>query len=156
MSGTSAPAAASTRTAPRTTSRTCRWISRSEGMAQPRSKNTVSHGVGKRGFGQDDIKRRDVVVPLDQCRLVPKALKCAGIERPHRLGDPAAMGVDQDFAAPLGLRREAAQMQLRDGVSRELGQIAIAIEAEIMRAEIDVADVAEEPAAGALDELGQE
>src|SRR6266571_6953439 len=146
VSNGSAPAASSATTA----SRIRRWISRSEDMAWFRREGAVRYGVGARGLRQNDVERGHVVVPLDQGWLWPEALKRAGVERPDRLSDPAAMGINQDLAAALlRLRRKAAQMQLRDGVNRKLGDVAITIEAEIVRAEIDVADVAQEPAAGA-------
>src|SRR5262245_4217520 len=104
-------------------------------MDLSRGEGALRHGVGARGLRQNDVERRDVIVPFDQRWFPPEALERAGIERPDRLSDAAAMGVDQDFAAALlRLRREAAQMQLRDGVDRELGDVTIAIEAEIVRA----------------------
>src|SRR2546428_9161282 len=109
--GSSAPAALSATTA----SRIRRWISRSEGMAWFRREGAVRYGVGARGFRQNNVERRHVVVPLDQCWLWPEALKRAGVERPDRLGDPAAMGINQHLAAALlRLRCKAAQMQFRN------------------------------------------
>src|SRR6266545_3811118 len=108
-SGTSAPPAPSAIT----TSRIRCWISRSESMAWFRREGALRHGIGTRGLRQDDIECGDIVVPLDQGRLPPEVLKRAGVERPDRVGDPAAMGVDQDFAAALlRLGCEAAKMQL--------------------------------------------
>src|SRR5262245_7641237 len=151
-SGSSASAASSAITA----SRIRRWISKSDGIGRSQGKGALRRGIGSRGLRQNDVERGHVIVPLDQSRLWPEALKRAGVERPDRLGDPAAMGVDQDFAAAvLQLRRKAPQMQLRDGVYRKLGDIAIALEAEVVCAEIDVAHVAQKAAAGAPDELGQ-
>src|SRR6184192_72415 len=115
--GSSAPAASAT-----TASRIARWISRSEGMARPRVEHALRHGIGTRGFFQNHVERGHVVVPLDQGRLAPEALERAGVERPDRLGDPAAMGVDQDFAAALlALWGEAAKMQLCNRLSGKLG-----------------------------------
>src|SRR5262245_52836770 len=152
-SGSSAPPASSATTA----SRIRRWISRSEGMARSRDEGALRHGVGARGLRQDDVERGHVVVPLDQGWLSSEAFQRVRVERPDRLGDPAAMGVDQDFAtALLRLGRETAKMQLRNRLGWKLGDVAIAIEAEIMCAQIDVAHVTEEPAAGAVNELGQE
>src|SRR5437660_441135 len=133
--GSSAPADSSATTA----SRIRRWISRSAGMARVRREAAVRYGVGACGLRQNDVERGHVVVPLDQGWLWAEALKRAGIKRPDRLGDPAAVGVDEYLAATLlRLRREAPQMQLRDGVSRKLGDVTVAVEAEIVRAEIDV------------------
>src|SRR4051812_23231229 len=87
-SGSSSPAAPSVTTA----SRIRRWISRSDGIA--RSRYMLQDGIGARGLRQDHIEGGDVVVPLDQRWLAPEALERAGVERPDRLGDPAAMGVD--------------------------------------------------------------
>src|SRR5437899_6113672 len=146
-SGWSAPAASSATTA----SRTRRWISRSEGMAGSRGEGAFRHSVRTRGFFQNHVERGDVVVPLDQGRLAPEALERACVERPDRLGDPAAMGVDQDLAAALlGFWGEATEMQLCNRLSGKLGDVAIAIEAEIVRAEIDIADIAQQLAAGAI------
>src|SRR5215470_16502267 len=92
-----------------TASRIRRWISRSEGMDLSRREGALRHGVGTRGLRQNDVEGGHVVVTLDERWLWAEALECAGVERPDRLGDPAAMGVDQDFAAALlRLRREAA------------------------------------------------
>src|SRR5262245_39192069 len=139
-----------------TASRIRCWISRSAGMARSRGEGALRHDVGACGLRLNDVERRDVVVPLDQCWLGPKMLERARVERPYRLGDLAAMGVDQHLTTLLRFRREAAQMQLRDRISRQLGDVAIAVETEIVRAEIDVAHVAQKPTAGAMNELGQE
>src|SRR5262249_23171462 len=91
-----------------TASRLPRRIFRSEGMDLSRSEGASRHGVGTRGLRQNDIERWHVVVPLDQGRLWPEVLKRAGIERPHQLGNPAPVGVDENLAAAvLWLRREA-------------------------------------------------
>src|SRR4051794_11787857 len=122
----SAPPASSAITA----SRIRCWISRSESMAWFRREGALRHGIGTRGLRQDDIERGHVVVPLDQGWLWAEALKGAGIERPDQLGDPAPVRIDEDFAtALLRLRREAAQMQLRNRVSRKVGDVTVAIEA---------------------------
>src|SRR5215510_8247870 len=98
-----------------TASRIRRWISRSDSMDRSRREGALRHGVGSRGLRQNDVEGGHVVIPLDESWLFwAEALKCAGVERPDRLRDAAAMGVDQDFvAALLRLRREAAEMQLR-------------------------------------------
>src|SRR6266702_682125 len=95
--GSSAPAASSATTA----SRIRRWISRSEGMAWFRREGAARYGVGARGFRQNDVEGRHVVVPLDQCWLWAEALKRASVERPDRLSDPAPVRIDEDFATAL-------------------------------------------------------
>src|SRR5262245_14761771 len=117
---------------------------RSESLAWFRCEGALRYGVGPRGLRQNDVESGHVVVPLDESRLWTEMLKRAGVERPDRLGNPAAMGVDENLAAAvLRLRCEAAQMQLCDGVSRQLSKVTVAIEAKIVRAQIDVADIAQ-------------
>src|SRR5271169_858363 len=101
---------------------------------------------------QQDLERRKVGVPLNQRGHWTKASERRGIERPDPLYDPGAVVVDQNVHVLGDVM--AGKVDLADRLDRECVEIGHRVEPEIPGADIDIVDIAEDPAAGSAGELG--
>ncbi len=97
-------------------------------------------------------KRRDAVVALDHGRDRPQALDRAAVEVPDRIDHGCVMRVD-DVVAAVAV---AGQMDLLHPLGGHAGQIGVGIEAVVVGADVDIVDVEQDQAVGALRDLAQE
>src|SRR6516165_3207362 len=110
-------------------------------------------------LGQQGGKRRNVVIPFDQCRLRAEAPNRVGVKLPDRLGNASSMGIDENFGTLIRfvlLWCEAAQVEFADVPDRQTVDVPIGAVPQIVCAEIHIADVAQEPASGSAHELTEE
>ena len=91
-------------------------------------------------------KRRDVVVALDHGRDRPEMGDRLAIEIPHLGADRMVVGVD-DVALFMAV---AGDMELDHAIARHAVQELVGGEAVVEGADIDIVDVEQEPAIGAL------
>ena len=103
---------------------------------------------------QQDVERGYIRVPLDQGGHGAEAPKCLGVEVPNRLRHPRAVVVDQDIHILGGAM--AGKMDLADRCRRQRVEVGDRVEPEILRADVDVVDVAEDAATGSAGGFGQE
>ena len=69
------------------------------------------------------------------------------------------MGVDEDHPTAVdrvALCREPTEVQLGNGVARKLIDVFVRVIAHVVRTEMNVADIAQQPATGAARQLAQE
>ena len=90
------------------------------------------------------IKVWDRAEPLKRCR----------VKLPNRRRNPGAVVVDQDIGVLCGA--VTGKMDLPDHVRRQGVQISDRVEPEVVRADVDVIDVAEDSAAGSAGGFGEE
>src|SRR5260221_1075801 len=110
--------------------------------------------LGAARLVEQHLERGHLAVPFDQRRDRTESPERGGMKLPDRFGDPGAMIVDQD--GDLLNAVMAGEMDLADRRGWECVEIGCGLEAEIRRADVDVVEVAEDPAAGLLDDLAQE
>src|SRR4051794_38014093 len=103
---------------------------------------------------QQDLERRKVGVPLNQRGHWTEASERRGVERPDRLCDPGAVVVDQKVHVLSDVM--AGQVDLPDRLDRKCLEIGYRVKPEIPRADVDIVDIAEDPAAGSAGELSHE
>src|SRR5216683_1328910 len=134
---------------------TALWTSRSRCMG------SLPLRPGKNGgrlvrFTNQDVERRNSVVPFDQGRYRSEACNRLAVERPYGRIDGGAVIIDAN-ADPFRQRSEdvAGEMDLADCRDRERGQILRRVPAVVRRAHEDVVDVAEDAAAGARHHGGE-
>jgi hypothetical protein len=98
---------------------------------------------------------RDVVVALDQGGARTDAVDQAAVQRPDRLGDWRAVGVDQQGRAAF-IRAMAGQVDLADHLGGQGVQIGLGRVAQVAGADEHVVDVDQQAAAGAAGQFDQE
>src|SRR5258705_11045650 len=103
---------------------------------------------------QQDLERRKVGVPLNQRVYRAEASKRRGIERPDRLYDPGAVVVDQNVHVLGDVM--AGKVDLADRLDWKCLEMGDRVEPEIPGADIDIVDIAEDPAAGSAGGVGHE
>src|SRR5260370_41935439 len=103
---------------------------------------------------QQDLERRKVGVPLNQRWRWTKASERRGIERPDRLYDRGGVVVDQNVHVLGDVM--AGKVDLADRLDWKCLEVGDRVEPEIPGADIDIVDIAEDPAAGSAGELGHE
>src|SRR3984893_5786877 len=103
---------------------------------------------------QQDVERGEIGVPLDQGWDWAEPLKRNGVKIPNRGRNPGTVVCYHDVDMLGGLM--AGKMDLADRWHRQGVQIGDRVEPEVARADIDVVNVAEDPAAGSAGGLGQE
>src|SRR5262249_39762204 len=138
-------------------SRDC--VSASGDMAPRAGKDCTRDLIGAGGFAQQSRERWNVGVPFDQGRLRSEPADRMSVEVPDWFGDPLGMRIDEDLGAwhaVIRLARETTQMQFADRISGECADVAVGVVAHVVRTEMDVADVAQQPTSGSLRELAHE
>src|SRR6266568_8789303 len=114
-------------------------------------------GVGTGGLPEQNVEGRNVVVPFDEGRNRTEARERLAIKRPHILADARRVVVDAQDAAvwkrPDGVTRK---MDLPDDRRRQRGKIRRRVPTVVAGADIDVVDVAQDAAAGAAGDRGDE
>src|SRR6516165_10200344 len=129
---------------------TARWISSSLGIGDLLS-GTVEQPRGARGLVDEDRERRQVGVPLDQGRNRAKSRQRLGVEFPDLGDDARAVIIDAQRAAALELPDAVAgEVELADRGRRQGGEVSRRIPAVVAGADIDVVDVAQDAATGAV------
>src|SRR4029077_9972464 len=94
---------------------------------------------------QQDIQRGKVGVPFDQSGHEPEATERRGVEFPDRLCDPGAVVVYENVRVIGDVM--ARKMYLADRFRGQSVEVGDRVEREISRADIDIVDIAEDPAA---------
>src|SRR5216684_7476131 len=149
-----APALASSRAT--TLRSTARWSSSSDG-AGAFTFDLLEHGGGTRRLVDQHFERRHVGVPFDEGRHRAEARERRRVERPDLGRDARTVIVDAKRAAVFELPRGVSgEMDLADRGGRQRGKIGRRVPAVIPAADDDVVDVAQNAAAGALGEPGEE
>src|SRR3989442_1540216 len=118
---------------------------------------SVEQDTGMRRFIEQHLERRDVGVPFDQRRHWPEARERLRVERPNCRRDARAVIVDaQRVPVAKFLYRVAGKMDLANGRRRQGGEISRSVPAVIAGAHVDVVDIAQNSAAGALHDASEE
>src|SRR5712691_2648957 len=114
------------------------WTSRSRGMGSLPLRPSKNGGRLVR-FADENLQRRNSVVPFDQGRDRSEARDRLAVERPYGRIDGGAVIVDAN-ADPFRQRSEgvAGEMDLADRRDRERGQILRRVPAVVRRAHEDV------------------
>src|SRR5260221_573953 len=109
------------------------------------------------GFADQDVERRNSVVPFNQGRYRSEARDRLAVERPDSRIDGGAVIIDAN-ADPFPQRSEgvAGEMDLADCGGRQRGQIVRRVPAVVRRAHEDVVDIAQDATAAALGDGGEE
>src|SRR5258708_3209207 len=107
--------------------------------------------LGAARLFEQNLERRQLGVPFDQHRDRTEPPERGGVKLPDRFSDAGAVIVDQD-ADVLGSVM-AGEVDLADRSGWKHLEIGSGVEAEIQRADVDVVDVAEDPAAGPPNDL---
>src|SRR6185437_16995609 len=96
-------------------------------------------------------------IPLDQRRPRTERLERIGVERPYGLADSRAVIVDAQHPASRELAHGVPrEVELADLRGRQRGEVALGVEAVVAGADVDVVDVAEDAAASARRDRGDE
>src|SRR6266404_399792 len=133
--------------------RRCRSCSASMTIS---SSGRLEQALGGASLGKQDWQLGNVRVPFDERGHGAEPLQGLAIERPDRGRHARAVIIDQDGLAVGVIARMAGEMHLAYGCGRERAQIRGRVEAQIPRRDVDIVDVAEQPAAGPPRQLGQE
>src|SRR5262245_2369428 len=99
-----------------------------------------------RGFEADTLERRNDGVPLHQRRHHAEAAYCVSVQSPHHRTDRRAVRVETEGAHV----RMPGEMHLPDPTHRYRVDIAYGVETVIVSADVDVVDVEQDAAIGAL------
>ena len=96
--------------------------------------------------------------PIRSTSAADRTAAAHGRTAPRRIPRSGAACVSMRTSPPPAsrLRRKAAEMELADGVDRECVDVGVRVVAHVGRAHVHVAHVAQEPAARACRELGEE
>src|SRR5262245_50557125 len=148
-------AAASAASPSRRARTTAAWTSRSAGMEIP-WRRAGEDPLGAAGLFEQDRKRGNVGVPFDQSRHGSETRHRAAIQVPDLRADWRAVVVDQDDLAVGLVLGVSGEMDLCNPSRRQRVEVGHGIEAEVLGGDVDVVDVAEEPAAGQARQLGEE
>src|SRR5207247_1498629 len=119
------------------------------------SSGRLEQAIGCARLGKQDRQLGNVGVPFDERGHGAEPLQGLAIERPDRGRHARAVIIDQDGLAVGVVARMAGDMNLAYGPGREDVQIRDRVETQIPRRDVDVVDVAEQPAAGPPRQLGQ-
>src|SRR5262245_33206852 len=139
-------AAARAPSPPRSASRNAAWTSRSGGMGTPQER-TAKDALGSAGLFEQYRERRDIGVPLDQGRHRAEAHDRAAVQVPY-LGRGRRAVITDENGLPVGIvLRVAGEMHLLDPSRWQRVEVCRRIDAEVLRGDVDVVDVAEQPAA---------
>src|ERR1041384_2005658 len=134
------------------------WLSRARlNMASRRPLDSGHHEpAGAFDFGRQYIERRHVAVPLDQGRRMT-ARERPAIKVPNDIANRTAMVVDQQTcAAAVAVFGEASKVKFADVLHWKRIDIGPCVEAVVDRGNVDVVDVEQQSAAGALRHGAQE
>src|SRR6185436_10211242 len=99
-------------------------------------------------FVEQDAQRRKVAVPFDERRNVAEALQRRTVKIPDGVIDCVVMGVDENFAVSDGIDVIAREVNFAGDSLRYSIKIGKRVEAKVMRADVDVIDVEQQPAPG--------
>src|SRR5579859_6974058 len=89
----------------------------------------VDELVGFERLIMDLIKRRDTVIPLEQCRGFPDQFGGAGIQLPHGIENGMIVRVE-NVLLEFGMARD---MNLRDAMVRDIVDVIVRIETVVLR-----------------------
>lgn len=114
---------------------------------------------GLQGFLAQVVQAGNVAVALDHGGLRTEEFNRVLVERPRGGIHDRAMGVDNDRGPRrrvVGLHLKPTQVQFSNRRPRQRAQIGLRVEPHVVRAQVDVADVAQQPAACAGHQFRQE
>src|ERR1051326_2843574 len=106
--------------------------------------------IGLDGFADKQVEGWQMAIPFDQRRPAAETAQAFTMECPDLIGHRTAMIVNQHDAIADGIGVMPGEVIFADCLGGQRRQIGSRIEAEITAADVDVVDVAEEPAARAL------
>src|SRR5882724_697622 len=132
--------------------RRCR--SRSAGMTTS-SSGRLEQAIGGASLSKQDRQLRNVRIPFNERGHGAEPLQGLAIERPDRRRHARAVIIDQDGLAVGVIARMAGEMYLVYAPARERIQIRDRVETQIPGCDVDIVDVAEQPAVGPPGQLGQ-
>src|SRR6266852_5465221 len=116
----------------------------------------LEQAIGGASLGKQDRQLGNVRVPFDERRHGAEPVQGLAIERPDLGRHARAVIIDQDGLAVGVILRMAGDMDLVYGAGRERVQIRDHVQTQIPGCDVDIVDVAEQPAAGPPRQLGQE
>src|SRR5712692_574999 len=120
------------------------------------SSGRLEQAIGGSSLGEQDRQLGNVRVPFDERGHGAEPLQGLAKERPDRGRHTRAVIIDQDDLAVSVVARMAGDMDLAYGPGRERVQVRDRVETQIPRRDVDIVDVAEQPAAGPSRQLSQE
>ena len=132
------------------------FMQRRHTRPRPFPESTKMH-LCLRSLVQQYVERRNVGVPFDQGRHCSKALQRARIQGPDGGSNARAVVIDAQHLVPsMSPNGCARQMDLADCVGRQRIEVSRCVPAVIAGTDVDVVDVAQDAAARALADVGQE
>src|SRR5258706_9862949 len=97
---------------------------------------------------QQDIERRDIGVPFDQCGPCAEALNRMTIQRPNGLADLSGVRVNECFCLIDTVDAVSGQMQFSDGGRWDRVDESAGVDSMISLIDVEIVDINEQAAAG--------
>src|SRR5882724_1455702 len=119
------------------------------------SSGRLEQAIDGASLGKQDRQFRNVRVPFNERGHGAEPLQGLAIERPDRGRHARAVIIDQDGLAVSVIAHMAGEMYLAYAPARERIQIRDRVETQIPRRDVDIVNVAEQPAVGPPGQLGQ-